>query len=515
MVFIFLFINFMRIVTWKSPKTSSKIISSFVIFIFICYKTIHIPIFMSTIPFFNFEIPYFYIILGVLTWTNLILAGFPLLASVYSALVNSYISKEKLQQSATKDIFIIMPIYNENPKSLYKAIQSVQELQYDLKRIHLFLAFDDDQYPDAYNYLIEQYELQEQKEKKIIIIDIEGLKIYICRFKHGGKKSAQHGAFQLIEQFNSESLLKDSLIFLIDSDIQLKSDSLMQFTYYMQRYKRQCLTGLITCVNSENPNFLTFYQDIEYISGQLFWRNMENFFGASTCLPGAFTILTYEIFKHVSEQYFTKHTYSDVYDYHRFYLGEDRYLTHLIMENKPWSIGFCENARCKTDAPNTLHSLLKQRRRWYLGHISNDTWMMSSMVLWRYYPLLSIFNFLNNARNTSIYIYLIYFILLLNKEVSFTMWFVFIILPMLLNWLFIGLYSFKIRRHMNILFYFTILAFQPIFNMMYMYYTIYTLRDRTWGGVRVEQKDITERKREQDENDSTLTLTSGDQSNNV
>lgn len=66
---------------------------------------------------------------------------------------------------------------------------------------------------------------------------------------------------------------------------------------------------------------------------------------------------------------------------------------------------------------------------------------------------------------------------------------------------------------MNILFYFTILAFQPIFNMMYMYYTIYTLRDRTWGGVRVEQKDITERKREQDENDSTLT--SGDQSNNV
>lgn len=28
---------------------------------------------------------------------------------------------------------------------------------------------------------------------------------------------------------------------------------------------------------------------------------------------------------------------------------------------------------------------------------------------------------------------------------------------------------------------------QPIFNMVYMYYTIYTIKQKSWGGVRVDQ----------------------------
>jgi cellulose synthase/poly-beta-1,6-N-acetylglucosamine synthase-like glycosyltransferase len=187
-------------------------------------------------------------------------------------------------------------------------------------------------------------------------------------------------------------------------------------------------------------------------------------------------------------EYVKKTIYDDDVDYQRFYLGEDRYLTHLLMEIEPWKLGFCDSARCKTDAPNTIPALLKQRRRWYLGHISNEIWMMSSSKLWKSYPLLCLFNLVNNTRNTSIYIYLLYFVVIFNENTSILMWLMFIVLPIILNWLFLIFYSIRIRRKMNIIFYLVILLIQPIISMMYMYYTIWTMRQRSWGGARVEAR---------------------------
>ena len=47
---------------------------------------------------------------------------------------------------------------------------------------------------------------------------------------------------------------------------------------------------------------------------------------------------------------------------------------------------------------------------------------------------------------------------------------------------------------MNIMFYIVILLFQPLISMAYMYYTIWTIRSRSWGGARVETQinDYTE-----------------------
>ena len=263
----------------------------------------------------------------------------------------------------------------------------------------------------------------------------------------------------------------------------------------MEKYNKSCLTGMISCITSENKKFITYYQDVEYISGQMFWRNMENsrFFGSVSCAPGAFTIIKFSSIEQVAAEYFADKEYKDSFDYQRFYLGEDRYLTHLLMENEPWKLGYCQYARCKTDAPDNMAALLKQRRRWYLGHIANDTWMVGSWKMWKTYPLFSIFNLLNNTRNTSMYVYLLYFVLLLNKEVPLLLWILFIILPIALNWLFLIVYSFTIRRKMNIIFYIAIIVLQPLVSMMFMYYTLWTIRQKGWGGVRdaKQNKDST------------------------
>lgn len=480
-VFIIYFMKFMSVIPYKSKQLSTKIGSILVIICFIIFKAMHVPMFLLTISIINYEIPYSQILLQVLAYINISLIAIPLYLAIYT----SYILNKKtdLRNYDKNKVKIIMPIYNEEPVDLYNAIKSILNLNYNKKNIHVYLAFDEDNETPAYKYILEKFGIPESKPK--ITIDIEGILISICKFKHGGKKSAQYGAFKEIE--NDYTCLNHDYLFFIDSDIILDKNCLLEFNYYAEKNNKNCLTGMITCIASNKPTFLTYYQDIEYISGQIFWRNFETILGgASTCLPGAFTFLKYSSLKKVSDIYFKKVEYQDITDYHRFYLGEDRYLTHLLMESEPWKIGFCEKAKCKTNGPKTLQSLLKQRRRWALGHIANSTWMMSSIKLWELYPILSLFNFFNNARNSSIYIYLLYFIVLFNSQITLITYLLFIILPIVLNYIFIIFYAVTTRRRMNILFYIIIVILEPIFNMMYLYYSIYTINKQTWGGIRTK-----------------------------
>jgi len=521
LVFCVLFLSFIILVPYKTKQLSTKIISICVIIFFICFKLLFIPIFLSTIPFFKIDIPGLEIILGILTWSNIMLAAVPLVLAIITIVIYRAPKHEILIQQNHKKVNVIMPIYNEDPDSLWRAIESVIKLDYGYSEnqlanrkknlISLYLSFDEgvpklsqQLNSNAFVKLMERLNLDPYDRRERINVDIDGTLIAICRFEHGGKKSAQYGGFKemekdmrILEEKRTSFKIDDSLVFFIDSDIILKKDSLLQFYYYLKKFKKSALTGLISCIASEDSKFITYYQDIEYVSGQIFWRNLESYFNSITCLPGAFTILRYPFFKKVSEKYFNSNVYQDNADYQRFYLGEDRYLTHLLMEIEPGRLGFCEWARCKTSAPDNIKTLLKQRRRWYLGHIANDTWMISSLELWKNYPLLCLFNLLNNTRNTSIYIYLLYFVLLLNKEVSLTSWILFILLPILCNWFFIVVYAFKIKRKMNIIFYIAILLFQPIFSGMYMYYTIWTIRQKSWGGPRTDNDKI--RKREADD----------------
>lgn len=494
-IFVILFTSFMMYVPVKAKQLSTKIVSIFIIFLFLVFKVLHIPVFVSTIPYITFDIPGKSTIISFLTWTNIVLAITPLILGIITVFYYRKPSKENLKKITKKQVNIIMPIYNETPLALKTAIASVLSLDYPKEMIHLYLAFDEgvnSENSEAYLDIIKDHQITKEDPRSRIDVTISELQISICRFSHGGKKSAQYGAFKQMELDNKD--LENSYVFFIDSDINLDKDCVLYFNEYMEKNNKSALTGLITCITSKTYSFLQFYQDIEYVSGQILWRNLEVYMGSTSCLPGAFTILRYSFLKKVSDKYFNSTEYQDNIDYQRFYLGEDRYLTHLLMEEEPWKLGFCEAARCKTEAPNTFMGLLNQRRRWYLGHIANDTWMISSLNLWKSYPFLCLFNFLNNTRNTSIYIYLLYFILLLDKDVPIFLWSLFIILPIFLNWFFILVYSFKIKRKMNFIFYFAILLLQPIFSMLYMYYTILTIKKKSWGGIRIDketEKEVT------------------------
>ncbi|CEO98779.1 hypothetical protein PBRA_006893 [Plasmodiophora brassicae] len=370
--------------------------------------------------------------------------------------------ENKRESNSNPYVTVVMPIYNEPIESLMIAINSVTEVQYPLHRLHLVLAFDSDHVSTLYRAVI--YCLQANKADidyvalstskgmdeigdigndfpavgdimyrglmvtpcrfvhggkrhaqismlttgnvldeigvsgdglPAVGVDImfRGLKVTPCRFVHGGKRHAQMCAFRYLSDLYAALATKPLLLF-IDSDIELDALAIAHFTYEMMGQTgvyRDALTGLITCKTAGTYSFLKVLQDTEYVESQMLQRNAEDYLG-------------------VASIYFGNMDAVDRFDFNRTHLGEDRYLTHLLMERcaDRYRIGFCPSARCKTEGCDSFRSLLKQRRRWYLGTLMNEVYQLASPILWRQYPGLNGLIGLSALRNGPLFVYVLF-----------------------------------------------------------------------------------------------------------
>lgn len=166
------------------------------------------------------------------------------------------------------------------------------------------------------------------------------------------------------------------------------------------------MTGIITSrIDKGSRTFLTLLQDMEYIHGQMFERAVETCFGAVTCLPGALSCFSFSAFRKMAKYYFDEkvNPKKSPFDYGKFHLGEDRWLTHLFMlgAEKAYKIGLCTGAFCKTEACSTWNSLLDQRIRWFKGFITNEVPMLCDNQLWGRYPLLLLYRLLQATIRTT------------------------------------------------------------------------------------------------------------------
>lgn len=249
------------------------------------------------------------------------------------------------------------------------------------------------------------------------------------------------------------------------------------------------MTGIITATTEKN-SLITLLQDMEYIHGQLFERSVESGCGAVTCLPGALTMLRFSAFRKMAKYYFADKAEQcdDLFDYGKCHLGEDRWLTHLFMigAKERYQIQLCTGAFCKTEAVQTYKSLLKQRRRWFLGFITNEVCMLTDVRLWRRYPLLCIVRFMQNTIRTTALLFFIMVLSLIttsNKIKNLPVGFIAVSLG--LNWLLMIYFGAKLRRF-KIWLYPVMFIINPFFNWVYMVYGIFTAGQRTWGGPRAD-----------------------------
>ena len=249
------------------------------------------------------------------------------------------------------------------------------------------------------------------------------------------------------------------------------------------------MTGVITATTEKN-SLITLLQDMEYIHGQLFERSVESGCGAVTCLPGALTMLRFSAFRKMAKYYFADKAEQcdDLFDYGKCHLGEDRWLTHLFMigAKERYQIQMCTGAFCKTEAVQTYRSLLKQRRRWFLGFITNEACMLTDIRLWRRYPLLCIVRFMQNTIRTTALLFFIMILSLITTENKIKNLPVgFIAVSLGLNWLLMLYFGAKLHRY-KLWLYPIMFIINPFFNWVYMVYGIFTAGQRTWGGPRAD-----------------------------
>lgn len=432
----------------------------------------------------------------------------PFLFCVYRLVTNSLGRESKIKhlfdERTAPKVVIVMPVYKEDPAVLIKAVDSVVHCDYPSSCIHVFLSYDGGLVDEPYLRVIHHLgiPLSLRTYPRFIDVTYKGARVTISRFKHGGKRYCQKQTFMLIDRIYQDYLTRHDNLFVlfIDSDCILHQSCLQNFIYDMElkpgsKHSMLAMTGVITST-TEKASLITVVQDIEYLHGQLFERSVESGCGAVTCLPGALTILRFSAFRKMAKYYFAEKAEQceDIFDFGRCHLGEDRWLTHLFMvgARKPYQIQMCTNAFCKTEAVQTFHSLLKQRRRWFLGFITNEVCMLTDIRIWKRYPLLCLVRFLQNTIRTTALLFLVLVIAMIASPRRMQSLPVgFIVISLCLNYFLMFYFGAKLRRYKAWL-YPILFLLNPFFNWVYMVYGIFTAGKRTWGGPRTDAAEADE-----------------------
>ncbi|KAH7004577.1 nucleotide-diphospho-sugar transferase [Fusarium venenatum] len=398
-------------------------------------------------------------------WAFAILLTVPWLFCIYQV----------LDDATAPKVVIVMPCYREEPEVLIKAINSVVDCDYPPSCIHVFLSFDGEEEDDLYINTISQLGvlLKTESHPRSIDVKYRSARVTISRFPHGGKRHCQKVTFKLIDRVYEEYLKRNDNLFIlfIDSDCILDKVCLQNFVYDMELSpgntgEMLAMTGVITSTTKKH-SIITLLQDMEYIHGQLFERTVESGCGSVTCLPGALTMLRFSAFRRMAKYYFVDKAEQceDLFDFAKCHLGEDRWLTHLFMigAKKRHQIQMCTSAFCKTEAVQTTRSLIKQRRRWFLGFITNE----------------------NTIRTTALLFFIMVFALITTVKKVDDLPVGFIAISLGLNWMLMLYFGAKLKRF-KIWLYPLMFVLNPFYNWYYMVYGIFTAGQRTWGGPRAD-----------------------------
>lgn len=169
-------------------------------------------------------------------------------------------------------------------------------------------------------------------------------------------------------------------VLMVDADTEVLPDSLNRMvSCFVHDSKVVGLCGETKLAN-EKDSWVTMIQVYEYYISHFLSKAFESLFGSVTCLPGCFCM--YRIRSPgknqpllVSNQVIVDYAENKVNTLHQknlLHLGEDRYLTTLILKHFPtYKTKFTADAGCLTNAPDRWSVLLSQRRRWINSTIHN------------------------------------------------------------------------------------------------------------------------------------------------
>ncbi|KAI8609178.1 chitin synthase-domain-containing protein [Chytriomyces sp. MP71] len=185
-----------------------------------------------------------------------------------------------------------------------------------------------------------------------------------------------------------------TLVLMVDADTAVYEHALYYMVQAMKNDER--IMGLCgeTRIENKSQNWVTKIQVFEYYISHQLGKAFESVFGGVTCLPGCFSmyrikgaplrnsrdpVSTGDANKMVplliDEEvmtYYKEHVLDTLHKQNLLALGEDRYLTTLMLSRCPKRRTiFVPQAMCETTVPDLFKDLLDQRRRWINSTIHN------------------------------------------------------------------------------------------------------------------------------------------------
>ncbi|KAJ9113179.1 hypothetical protein QFC22_006018 [Naganishia vaughanmartiniae] len=169
-------------------------------------------------------------------------------------------------------------------------------------------------------------------------------------------------------------------IFTVDADTTVEEYALNRLVSAMVHDKKIIAACGETELANPKKTIITMMQVYEYFISHHLAKSFESLFNSITCLPGCFSIYrlrTPDTHKplFISNQIIHDYSENRVDTLHLknlLLLGEDRYLTTLILKHFPtYKTKFVRDAHAYTVAPDDYKVLLSQRRRWINSTIHN------------------------------------------------------------------------------------------------------------------------------------------------
>ncbi|KAI8150030.1 chitin synthase-domain-containing protein [Fennellomyces sp. T-0311] len=345
-------------------------------------------------------------------------------------------SNKNADQQYDKFIVCQVPCYTEGEESLRKTIDSVAALKYDDKRKLLFLIADgmivgsgndrstprivldilgvDRNYdPEPVSFLSLGQGQKQHNMAKVYsgLYECAGHVVpYIVVVKVGtpnerqksgnrGKRDSQMVLMRFLNKVHYDSPMTPlelgiyhelknvigvhpsfyEFVLMIDADTEVLPDALSRMVgHFVNDPKIVGLCGE-TMLSNEKDTWVTMIQVYEYYISHYLSKAFESLFGSVTCLPGCFCM--YRIRSTNNKPLLVSHPviddYAEIYvdTLHKknlLHLGEDRYLTTLILKHFPnYKTKFTADAACMTNAPDQWPVLLSQRRRWINSTVHN------------------------------------------------------------------------------------------------------------------------------------------------
>ncbi|KAJ2004958.1 hypothetical protein GGI04_002417, partial [Coemansia thaxteri] len=172
-------------------------------------------------------------------------------------------------------------------------------------------------------------------------------------------------------------------VLMIDADTVVGPDSLSHLIGAMNNDTK--IIGICgeTQLANAKSSWITMMQVYEYFISHHLTKAFESLFGSVSCLPGCFCMYRMRtpdnsgtskpllISNQIIEDYSTNRV-ETLHEKNLLHLGEDRYLTTLVLKYFPYYKNkFVPAAKCMTNAPDQLSVLLSQRRRWINSTVHN------------------------------------------------------------------------------------------------------------------------------------------------